>query len=90
MTGLPINLNRWDDYTKYGIGFKAIYNATKNLSVSVGYAYERFKYSDDQLDNYQFVVTPGVNDPATFLLTGAYKDQSYKANLVFAGVTYKF
>jgi len=90
LTGLPINLNRWDDYTKYGFKFKVIYDVTKALSVSAGYAYERFKYSDDQLDNYQFRVTPGAIDPATFLLTGAYKDQSYKANLIFGGLSYKF
>lgn len=92
LTGLPINLNRWDDYTRYGLKFKAIYNATPNLSFSVGYAYERFKYSDDQLDNYEYVVTPGSSgfDPVPTLLSGAYKDQSYKAHLVFGGLTYKF
>jgi MtrB/PioB family decaheme-associated outer membrane protein len=90
LTGFPININRWDDYTKYGFKFKAVYNVTKALSVSAGYAYERFKYSDDQLNNYQFVVTPGLNDPSTFLLSGAYKDQSYRANIVFGGATYKF
>jgi len=82
-----IDITRWDDYTLYYFKIKAVYNFTKSLSASIGYAYERFKYSDAQLDNYNFTPTGGTN--AAFL-TGAYKDQSYKANLVFGGVTYKF
>ncbi|HMK51679.1 MAG TPA: MtrB/PioB family outer membrane beta-barrel protein [Thermodesulfobacteriota bacterium] len=91
LTGLPINLNQWDDYTKYGIGFKAIYTVTKNLTSWVGYAFERFKYSDDQLNNYQYVFADSFfGAPGTAYLTGAYKNQSYRANIVFAGASYKF
>jgi hypothetical protein len=89
LTGLPINLGNWDDYTKYAFKFKAIYQLTKALSLSAGYGYERFKYEDAQLDNYQFVGT-SVIIPTTFFLSGAYKDQSYSANLVFGSITYKF
>jgi hypothetical protein len=54
----------------------------------VGYAYENFKYSDAQLDDYQFV--PATSGSNGAYLTGAYKDQSYSSNIVFAGITYKF
>lgn len=54
----------------------------------LGYAYQRFKYSDAQLDNYNF--TPNGAATSTGFLTGAYKDQSYTANVVFGGLTYKF
>jgi len=89
LAGLPINLGNWDDYTKYAFKFKATYQVTGALSFSAGYGYERFKYQDAQLDNYQFVGTSGVI-PTTFFLSGAYKDQSYSANLVFGSITYKF
>jgi MtrB/PioB family decaheme-associated outer membrane protein len=83
-----IDIKYWDDYILYAFKIKAVYNFTKFLSASLGYGYERFKYTDAQLDNYQFVpATAGTNGA---YLTGAYKDQSYKANLVFGGVTYKF
>ena len=83
-----IDIMNWDDYTLYSFKIKAVYNLTKSLSASLGYGYERFKYTDAQLDNYQFVpATAGTNGA---YLTGAYKDQSYKANLVFGGVTYRF
>jgi hypothetical protein len=83
-----IDIIRWDDYTLYSLKIKAVYNFTKSLLASLGYAYERFSYKDAQLDGYQFVpATSGTNGA---YLTGAYKDQSYKANLVFGGLTYKF
>jgi MtrB/PioB family decaheme-associated outer membrane protein len=83
-----IDISRWDDYTLYCFKIKAVYNVTKSLLASLGYAYERFNYKDTQLDGYQFVPTTSGTSGA--YLTGAYKDQSYKANLVFGGVTYQF
>jgi MtrB/PioB family decaheme-associated outer membrane protein len=87
-----IDITNLDDYTKYAFKFKAAYHFTKSVIVSAGYVYERFKYNDVQLDNYQFVnpaVGPVAGGNAGYL-TGAYKDQSYKAHLIFGGVTYKF
>jgi MtrB/PioB family decaheme-associated outer membrane protein len=87
-----IDITNWDDYTKYALRFKAVYYFTKSLFVSAGYVYERFKYKDAQLDNYLFVnpaVGPVTGGNAGYL-TGAYKDQSYKAHLVFGGMSYKF
>ncbi len=87
-----VDIGRWDDYKLYSFRIKAVYSFTKSLSAMVGYAYERFWYSDAQLNNYQFVNPPGGPVAGTngAYLTGAYKDQSYRANLVFGGVSYKF
>jgi len=87
-----IDITNLDDYTKYAFKFKAAYHFTKSVIVSAGYVYERFKYNNAQLDNYLFVnpaVGPVTGGNAGYL-TGAYKDQSYKAHVVFGGVTYKF
>jgi hypothetical protein len=87
-----IDIMRWDDYTKYALKFKVAYNLTKSLRVSAGYVYERFKYNDIQLDDYQFVNPPGgpVIGSNGAYLTGYQKDQSYEASLIFTGVTYEF
>ena len=87
-----IDISRWDDYTLYSFKIKAVYNFTKFLAASIGYAYERFNYKDAQLDGYQFVNPPGgpVTGTNGAYLTGAYKDQSYKAHLIFGGMSYKF
>jgi MtrB/PioB family decaheme-associated outer membrane protein len=84
-----VDIVRWDDYTLYVFKIKAVYNFTKFLSASIGYAFERFQYRDAQLDDYEFVPGGGVGTSGAYL-TGAYKDQSYKANLVFGGLSYKF
>jgi MtrB/PioB family decaheme-associated outer membrane protein len=83
-----IDIGRWDDYILYCFKTKAVYHFTKSLVASIGYGYERFKYKDAQLDGYQFV--PATSGSNGAYLTGAYKDQSYKANIIFGGVTYKF
>jgi MtrB/PioB family decaheme-associated outer membrane protein len=87
-----IDITNLDDYTKYALKFKAAYYFTKSVIVSAGYVYERFKYNDAQLDNYLFVNPAGgpVTGGNAGYLTGAYKDQSYKAHVVLGGVTYRF
>lgn len=84
-----IDIVRWDDYTLYTFKIKAVYNFTKFLSASIGYAFERFQYRDAQLDDYQFVPGGGAGTNGAYL-TGAYKDQSYKANLVFGSLTFRY
>ncbi len=83
-----IDIARWDDYTRYSFKFKTIYNFTKSLIASVGYGYERFKYNDAQSNGYNLAPTGAVSNSG--YLTGAYKDRSYGAHLIFAGLTYKF
>ncbi|HVP79749.1 MAG TPA: MtrB/PioB family outer membrane beta-barrel protein [Thermodesulfobacteriota bacterium] len=83
-----IDIIKWDDYTLYSFKVKAVYNFTKCLSASLGYAYQRFRYSDAQLDNYNFTPNGAATNRA--FLTGAYKDQSYSANSVFGGLTFRF
>jgi MtrB/PioB family decaheme-associated outer membrane protein len=84
-----IDIGRWDDYKLYSFSIKAVYNFTKSLAAMIGYAYERFWYSDAQLNNYLFTPAGPPNSNAAFL-TGAYKDQTYRANVVFGGMSYKF
>lgn len=79
-----VDIPNWDDYTKQSYVVKLIYNLTKKVTVSIGYTYEKFKYSDIQFDNYQLVV------PDQFFGTGAFRDLSYKAGTIFASVSYRF
>ncbi len=79
-----IDIANWDGYKKSAVTAKALYDFSKTLSVSAGFAYEHYKYSNAALDGYQYAFG------TTSYLTGAYKDQSYNANTVFAGATYKF
>ena len=87
-----IDIMKWDDYDKYAFMFKAAFNVTKSLILSAGYVYEIFNYNDIQLDDYQFVNPPGgpVTGSNGAFLTGYQKGQSYRASLVFGGLTYNF
>lgn len=46
-----VDIMRSEDYTLYSFKVKAIYNFTKSLAASLGYAYQRFNYKDAQLDD---------------------------------------
>ncbi len=83
-----IDISDWDDYRLKSYMIKATYKATKRFSFSLGYAYEKFRYKDAQLDGYQFV--PAISGTNGAYLTGAYKDPSYSGSIVFLGVSYKF
>jgi hypothetical protein len=84
-----IDIHNWDDYRLESYLVKAIYNATKNLTFTIGYAYEKFKYNDAQFEGYQYTVGPFPTGNSA-ALTGAYSNPSYNAPLFFGGVTYKF
>ncbi len=79
----------WDQYRlRYFLG-KATYNATKQLSLSLAYAYERYKYDDAQYNGYLFLPTNAAGTIVDYL-TGAYSNPNYEAHIVFLSAAYKF
>jgi MtrB/PioB family decaheme-associated outer membrane protein len=82
------DIGNWDNYIKQSLMVKLIYNVTKNITASVGYAYEKFRYSDAQLDNYTLIPTTGGVPDA--YLAGAYAKPNYSVNLYFATLSYRF
>lgn len=58
----------------------------KNFDLTVGFAHERFRYSDVAFDGYNYTIVTGVNQN---LLTGAYAFPNYNASIVYATVKYK-
>lgn len=81
-TNSSIDISNSDDYRKQAVSVKALYNVSKPLTVTAGYAYEMYEYSDAQLDNYQYA--------GPLYLSGAFKDSSYNASVVFVTAAYKF
>ncbi len=83
-----IDIGNWDDYKLRCWFVKLVYSLNKALSVTAGYAYENFSYSDDQYNGYIYVpATTGTNGA---FLTGAYSDPSYKAHIVFLSASLRF
>ncbi|MDX9820798.1 MAG: MtrB/PioB family outer membrane beta-barrel protein [Syntrophales bacterium] len=83
-----IDISDWDAYRLSYYLARITYNASKAWSAAVGYAYERYRYSDAQYDGYAYVpATTGTNGA---YLTGAYADPSYESHTVFATLFYRF
>jgi MtrB/PioB family decaheme-associated outer membrane protein len=83
-----IDISQWDDYRLTNYVVKAIYHMTPALSLTGGWAYEKYVYDDAQYNGYQYVpATTGTNGA---YLTGAYKDPSYRANVFFLTAAYRF
>jgi MtrB/PioB family decaheme-associated outer membrane protein len=86
--GLPVDIPDWDDYTKSSFALTAAYNWSESVMLKAGYAYVRYDYDDDQLNHYRYYV--GGDGSSQGYLTGAYRDTSYEANIVFLSLVYQF
>lgn len=85
-----LNIGNWGDYRKQAFSARAIYDVMKSLSVSAGYAYEKYKNNDPQYSgypDYPYIFDSGFG---TAYLAGLYKDINYKANVIFVSLTYRF
>jgi len=82
--GPLVNIDESDDYVKKTFEAKAIYAFDPKLSLTVGYLFEQFDYSDIAFANYQFILPTGD------FYSGAYFDQNYRANVGYVLLAYKF
>ena len=83
----PIPIDQYDNFRKTTLNVRGIYAVSKRLDVSVGAAYEKYDYSDIQMNDYIYAVRTGTNQS---YLTGAYASPNYRAGIVYATVTYRF
>jgi MtrB/PioB family decaheme-associated outer membrane protein len=84
-----IDIGPWDDYTRQNISARLLFEYDRHLAFSLGYLYTQFRVNDGQYTGYQFVALPTTAAGASYL-SGAYLDQSYKANIVFLRALYRF
>lgn len=81
--------SNWDDYKKNAFSLRVNYNFSKKLTVFAGYAYEKYTYNDIAYNNFVYTYSAGATTTTSYL-TGYGIDPSYKANVLFAGLIYKF
>jgi MtrB/PioB family decaheme-associated outer membrane protein len=90
--GNPLPIGAYDSSKKTSLNLKGIYDFNKNFAVTVGYAYEKYEYSDDRFNGYQYTIPfPGVatNTGQTYL-NGWNAYTPYTANIFYGLVSYKF
>ena len=87
-----IDINDLDSYRLTYYLAKATYTPIKPLSLSVGWAYEKYIYDDAQYNGYQYIPRASNLPTGNILsyLSGAYSNPNYKANVWFASVSYLF
>ena len=81
-----------DNTTTQRLNLKADYKFNKNWSATVGYAYEKYEYADDQMRGYQgyygYYQNLGGTNNSWF--SGAFANPSYTNNIFYVIGTYKF
>jgi hypothetical protein len=84
----PVPVDGWDDTRRTSITVKGVYAYSKSWSITAGYAYEKYEYHDAQFDGYRYTIPSSSNQNS--YLDGVYANPQYKANIVYALVTYRF
>lgn len=80
-------ITQYDDFTKKTLNVKAIYRATRTVELTFGAAYEKYDYSDIQMNDYINAVRTGVNQN---FFSGAYANPNYRATIVYGTLRYYF
>jgi len=84
----PLPVTAWDDTKKKSFNLKGVYAFNKTWTFTGGWAYERYEYSDSQMDGYQYTVAGSSNQNA--YLNGTYAQPRYSANILYFLVNYRF
>ena len=80
------NIPNYDSFTKHTFDVRAIYDLTKNVEITVGTAYEKYKVDDAQFANYSYTQVAGGQN----FLSGAYAFPDYEALLGYITLKYHF
>lgn len=81
------NVSNYDTFRKTTLDLRGTYSFNKNFDLTLGFAYERFRYTDIQMDGYRYTLGgPAVTSTAIF--SGAYAFPDYNATIVYATLKY--
>ena len=84
----PVPVAAWDDTKKKSLNLKAMYAFSKAWGFTGGYAYEKYDYSDSQMNGYRYTVAGSSNQNS--YLNGTYAQPAYTANVFYFLVNYRF
>jgi MtrB/PioB family decaheme-associated outer membrane protein len=90
--GNPLPIHDFDTTETTSLNLKGIYDFNKAWSMTLGYSYEKYNYSDVRFNGYQYTIPfPGVtNNPSQSYLNGYNAFTPYKANIYYVIGTYHF
>jgi len=90
--GNPLPIDDFDTSAKTSLNLKGIYDLNRSWSFTLGYAYEKYQYSDARFNGYQYTIPfPGVTtNTSQSYLNGYNAFIPYKANIYYLVGTYRF
>jgi len=90
--GNPLPITAYDDTKTQSFNVKGIYTYDKHWQFTLGYAYEKYTYSDDQYNGFQYTIPFPGNTTTTSqsYFNGFSAFTNYKANIVYLLGTYRF
>lgn len=80
-------VNAFDNTKRWSINPRAVYLLTKDVELTLGYAYEKYDYSDTQFEGYQYTVGTGTT---TSYLAGVYAFPDYRGHIAYGTLRYHF
>jgi hypothetical protein len=84
----PVPVGNWDDSKRTSFNVKAVWALNRAWTLTGGYAYERYEYSDAQTDGYLYFISGSSNQNS--YLNGVNAFNTYKTNIVYGMVNYRF
>jgi len=91
--GNPLPLPNYPNVKFISLNLKGTYSFDRNWSMTGGYAYQKYKYSDDQFNGYTntipFPGTSAANSSQSYL-DGWNANIPYNANIFYLLMTFKF
>jgi MtrB/PioB family decaheme-associated outer membrane protein len=80
-------INAYDNTQRRSINPRIVYLCSREVELTLGYAYEKYEYKDAQFDGYQYTIGSGTT---TSYLAGIYAFPDYRANIAYGAVRYRF
>ena len=80
-------ISNLDNTRRVTFNLKGTYNVLRPLDVTLGYAHEKYTFSDIGYDGYRYTIGTGTG--ASYL-SGAYANPNYKMDLIYLTATYRF
>ncbi len=76
------------DNTKHrSVNPRVVYLLTRQVEITIGYAFEKYQYKDDQFAGYQYTIGSGTT---TSYLSGIYAFPDYRAHILYGTMRYLF
>ena len=89
--GNPLPLPDYPNVKTVSLNIKGTYLFDRNWSVTGGYAYQKYDYSDDQFNGYTNTLPfPGTTTTSQSYLNGWNANQTYNANIFYLLATFKY